>query len=161
MGRLCHPRRRYGRRRNGPLDDLQRHLPRNLDRYVRIHHQRCAAHRGGIHRGMELRNQDHLLHHRTFGGDGCVGYDSAREHSGDIHAAHVVNELRAQYPDVEIEGIGGENLKNAGVKLFSDQKKMGAVGLSLKIILISSLVISDFLSAISNAVFPSATSVNC
>ncbi len=56
------------------------------------------------------------------------------EHSGDIHAAHVVNELRAQYPDIEIEGIGGENLKNAGVKLFSDHKKMSAVGLSFKII---------------------------
>ncbi len=57
------------------------------------------------------------------------------EHSGDIHAARVVNEIRAQYPDVKIEGIGGENLKNAGVKLFSDHKKMSAVGISFKIIL--------------------------
>ena len=57
------------------------------------------------------------------------------EHSGDIHASHVVNELKKQHADLEIEGIGGENLKAAGVKLFSDQKKMGAVGLSLKIIL--------------------------
>ncbi len=57
------------------------------------------------------------------------------EHSGDIHASHVVNELRKQHVDLEIEGIGGENLQAAGVKLFSDQKKMGAVGLSLKIIL--------------------------
>ena len=57
------------------------------------------------------------------------------EHSGDIHAAHVVNEIRAQYPDVQIEGIGGENLKAAGVKLFSDHEKMSAVGVSFKIIL--------------------------
>jgi len=57
------------------------------------------------------------------------------EHSGDIHAAHVVNEIRAQYPDVQIEGIGGENLKAAGVKLFSNHEKMSAVGVSFKIIL--------------------------
>lgn len=57
------------------------------------------------------------------------------EHSGDIHAGKVVNELRQIYPDVVIEGIGGENLKNAGVKLFSDQKKMSAMGVSLKILI--------------------------
>lgn len=57
------------------------------------------------------------------------------EYSGDIHASHVVKELRKINPDIEIEGIGGDNLRNAGVKLFSDQKKMGAVGLSPKIIL--------------------------
>ena len=56
------------------------------------------------------------------------------EYSGDIHASHVVRELRKINQDIEIEGIGGENLKQAGVKLFSDQKKMGAVGLSFKII---------------------------
>ena len=57
------------------------------------------------------------------------------EYSGDIHASHVVKALRSINPDIEIEGIGGENLKNAGVKLFSDQRKMGAVGLSPKIVL--------------------------
>ncbi len=56
------------------------------------------------------------------------------EYSGDIHASHVVNALRTINPDIEIEGVGGENLKAAGVKLFSDQKKMGAVGLSPQII---------------------------
>lgn len=57
------------------------------------------------------------------------------EYSGDIHAGKVVEELKKLNPDIEIEGIGGENLKKAGAKLFSDQKKMGAVGLSPKIIL--------------------------
>ena len=57
------------------------------------------------------------------------------EYSGDIHASHVVEELRKINPSIEIEGIGGENLRNVGVKLFSDQKKMGAVGLSPKIII--------------------------
>lgn len=56
------------------------------------------------------------------------------EYSGDIHASHVVEAIRAASPDIEIEGIGGENLRQAGVKLFSDQKNMGAVGLSPKII---------------------------
>lgn len=57
------------------------------------------------------------------------------EYSGDIHASHVVEALRAVNPDIEIEGIGGENLRRAGVNLFSDQKKMGAVGLSPKIVM--------------------------
>jgi len=59
------------------------------------------------------------------------------EHSGDIHASKVVEELRKSCPaDIElvIEGIGGENLRNAGVKLFSDQKKMSAVGFSFKML---------------------------
>ena len=56
------------------------------------------------------------------------------EYSGDIHASHVAEELKKLYPDVVIEGIGGENLKNAGVKLFTDHSKMSAVGLSFKII---------------------------
>lgn len=55
------------------------------------------------------------------------------EHSGDIHASRVVEELKKTNSDLIIEGIGGENLKNAGVKLFSDQKKMSAMGVSFKI----------------------------
>ncbi|MDR1326918.1 MAG: lipid-A-disaccharide synthase [Heliobacteriaceae bacterium] len=54
------------------------------------------------------------------------------EHSGDIHAAKVAQQLGSEY---EIEGIGGENLKNAGVKLFSGHEKMGQVGISLKMII--------------------------
>lgn len=59
------------------------------------------------------------------------------EHSGDIHAGKVVEELKKLYPDNQliIEGIGGDNLKNAGVKLFSDQKKMSAIGITPKILL--------------------------
>jgi lipid-A-disaccharide synthase len=56
------------------------------------------------------------------------------EYSGDIHASNVVNELRKIYPDVEIEGVGGKNLAGAGVKLFSSQEKMGAMGISPKIL---------------------------
>ncbi len=57
------------------------------------------------------------------------------EHSGDIHASKVVEELKKIYPDVIIEGVGGENLKKAGVKLFSSHEKMSAMGISLKILI--------------------------
>lgn len=57
------------------------------------------------------------------------------EHSGDIHAGNVVNELKKTCPDLIIEGIGGDNLKNAGVKLFSTQEKMSAMGVSFKILI--------------------------
>lgn len=57
------------------------------------------------------------------------------EYSGDIHASKVVKELLKIYPEVTIEGIGGENLKAAGVKLFSNQDKMGAMGVSPKILI--------------------------
>lgn len=57
------------------------------------------------------------------------------EYSGDIHASKVVKELRALESDVEIEGIGGDNLEAQGVKLFENHKNMSAVGISLKILI--------------------------
>ena len=57
------------------------------------------------------------------------------EYSGDIHGGKVVQILKEQYPDVQVEAIGGENLRNAGAKLFSDHSKMSAFGFSLKIAL--------------------------
>ena len=50
------------------------------------------------------------------------------EYSGDIHASNVAKRLKELHPDIMIEGVGGDNLKSVGVKLFSDQKKMGAMG---------------------------------
>ena len=57
------------------------------------------------------------------------------EYSGDIHAAKVVSELKKINPDIEIEAVGGENLANQGVKLFSNHDKMSAMGLTPKIII--------------------------
>lgn len=57
------------------------------------------------------------------------------EHSGDIHAAKVAEALKASCSDIQLEGVGSDNMKNAGVKLFSTHSKMGAVGLSPKIII--------------------------
>lgn len=56
------------------------------------------------------------------------------EHSGDMHAAKVVEYLKLNSQDVEIEAIGGGALETQGVKLFSNHDKMSAVGLSPKII---------------------------
>lgn len=57
------------------------------------------------------------------------------EYSGDVHASRVVRELKKLNPDIEIEGIGSENLEREGVKLFSDHRKMESVGLSPSIII--------------------------
>ena len=56
------------------------------------------------------------------------------ELSGDRHAADVVRELKRINPDIEIEAVGGQNLKEAGAKLYCDHSKMSAVGFNFKII---------------------------
>lgn len=56
------------------------------------------------------------------------------EYSGDMHAARVVRELKALECNLEIEGIGGINLEQEGVKLFANQDKMSAMGISPSII---------------------------
>ena len=57
------------------------------------------------------------------------------EHSGDMHAGRVVEILKSQNPDIDVQGIGGENLKNAGATLFCDHSKMSGFGLSFKMII--------------------------
>ena len=57
------------------------------------------------------------------------------EYSGDIHASKVVSELKKIMPEIEIEAIGGQNLESQGVKLFSTQEKMSAMGLTPKIVI--------------------------
>ena len=56
------------------------------------------------------------------------------EHSGDIHAGKVVQILKEQNPEIEVHGIGGENLKNAGATIFCDHSKMSGFGLNFKMI---------------------------
>ena len=54
------------------------------------------------------------------------------EYSGDIHGGRVLEELKKSCPDVEVEAIGGQNLMNAGAKLFCDHSKMSGFGFNLK-----------------------------
>ena len=58
------------------------------------------------------------------------------ELSGDKHASLVVQNLLDSNSDIEIEAIGGANLKKMGVKLFVDhsQAHMSAMGLTPKIL---------------------------
>ena len=57
------------------------------------------------------------------------------DYSGDKHASGVVKELKKISDDYIIEGIGGINLKNTGIKLFSDQSKMNAMGMTPKTVI--------------------------
>ena len=57
------------------------------------------------------------------------------EHSGDIHAGKVVEILKSQNPEIDIQGIGGDELKKSGATIFCDHSKMAGFGLSLKMIL--------------------------
>ena len=54
------------------------------------------------------------------------------EYSGDIHGSKVLEILRQRMPDIQVEAIGGENLKNAGAKIFHDHSKMSGFGFNLK-----------------------------
>ena len=56
------------------------------------------------------------------------------EYSGEMHASNVVKMLRQISSDYIIEGIGGDNLKAQGVKLFEHIRNLSAVGLSPQII---------------------------
>lgn len=56
------------------------------------------------------------------------------EYSGEIHASNVVKMLKQISNDYVIEGIGGDNLKAQGVKLYEHIRNLSAVGLSPQII---------------------------
>ncbi|WP_373533289.1 lipid-A-disaccharide synthase [Vampirovibrio sp.] len=52
----------------------------------------------------------------------------AGDYSGDMHAAKVVNALRALQPDIQLAAVGGNHLKALQVEMLSDQSQMGRVG---------------------------------
>jgi len=52
----------------------------------------------------------------------------AGEASGDMHAAHLVNAIKKQYPNVEFSGMGGSKMKMSGVDIFFDLTKVAVVG---------------------------------
>lgn len=53
----------------------------------------------------------------------------AGESSGDLHAAGVVAELRRRAPELTIEGIGGDRMRQAGVRLHAHAGDLAVVGL--------------------------------
>lgn len=54
---------------------------------------------------------------------------SVGEASGDLHGASVANALKLQQPDVRIFGMGGDQMRAAGVEIVYDIKDLGVIGL--------------------------------
>ena len=52
----------------------------------------------------------------------------ACEASGDLHGAHLVEELRRLEPDLEFSGLGGPRMAAAGVRLLEDMTRISALG---------------------------------
>ncbi len=52
----------------------------------------------------------------------------AGEASGDLHAAHLVEELKTLYPSGRFYGLGGEKMRAAGVTLWHDLTQLAVVG---------------------------------
>lgn len=54
---------------------------------------------------------------------------SAGDASGDLHAADLVNALRAEHPDARFVGMGGDAMQRAGVELVVHQRELAIGGL--------------------------------
>ncbi|MBU1888170.1 MAG: lipid-A-disaccharide synthase [Candidatus Omnitrophica bacterium] len=52
----------------------------------------------------------------------------AGEASGDLHAAHLINALKSKDPHIEIFGIGGKKMQEAGAKIIYDIVELAVVG---------------------------------
>ena len=53
----------------------------------------------------------------------------AGEASGDAHAARLVSELKKLDGSISFRGMGGENLRQAGVDVFIDMTELAVVGI--------------------------------
>ena len=53
---------------------------------------------------------------------------SAGEASGDMHAGAVAAEIKRLYPDAEIFGMGGQDMRKAGVRIIYDIENLGIIG---------------------------------
>ena len=51
------------------------------------------------------------------------------EASGDAHAARVITELKKQSPNTRVSGIGGDNLRAAGMNVIIDFSELAVMGL--------------------------------
>ena len=53
---------------------------------------------------------------------------SAGEASGDLHGASVAETLKSMQPDIELFGMGGSNMRAAGVDIVYDIADIGVMG---------------------------------
>ena len=54
---------------------------------------------------------------------------SAGEASGDLHGANLAEALKVVDPQVELIGMGGEQMRKAGVRIVYDIKNLGVIGI--------------------------------
>lgn len=52
----------------------------------------------------------------------------AGEPSGDLHASHLINNLKKISPDIEVSGLGGKLMKEAGAKIYYDLTDIAVIG---------------------------------
>jgi lipid-A-disaccharide synthase len=55
---------------------------------------------------------------------------SAGETSGDVHAAAVVAEIRQRFPDIQVHGLAGTQMKKAGCDMLCDMSELNVMGLN-------------------------------
>ena len=53
----------------------------------------------------------------------------AGESSGDLYGARISRELKKISPDIDISGMGGEEMKKEGLELMVDSTELGVVGI--------------------------------
>lgn len=53
----------------------------------------------------------------------------AGEASGDAHAGRMIAALKAKRPDIDVSGIGGDALRQAGADIFTDFRELAVMGL--------------------------------
>lgn len=53
----------------------------------------------------------------------------AGEASGDAHAGRMITALKTKRPDIEVAGIGGDALRQAGADIFTDFRELAVMGL--------------------------------
>ncbi|MEC9314301.1 MAG: lipid-A-disaccharide synthase, partial [Pseudomonadota bacterium] len=53
----------------------------------------------------------------------------AGEASGDAHAGRMIAALKARRPEIEVSGIGGDALRQAGTEIFTDFRELAVMGL--------------------------------
>jgi lipid-A-disaccharide synthase len=64
----------------------------------------------------------------------------AGEASGDLHAADVVKELLRRAPQLAMEGIGGDRMREAGVRLHAHASDLAVVGVAEVVVRLPALV---------------------
>ena len=54
----------------------------------------------------------------------------AGEASGDLHGSHLIHALRKQYDAIDICGMGGRAMQEAGAEILVDSDKLAVVGIT-------------------------------